>query len=96
MAIMSAAEMKELENEVLNALSGITEEDRAWRAMTAALAYWEGTELAGVILPNLSSEARHYNAGRAANVEALRDWLTGQMKKAQELRAKRLDKQAKR
>jgi hypothetical protein len=60
------------EGQILSALSLVDENTPLWRALFACMAAHEKIELEGLLAPNLSDAARHYNAGRRAMLEDLR------------------------
>lgn len=71
------------EAQILSALVVVDETTPVWRAVHRLLDLLERDQTAAVCLANQSSESRHYNAGRLAMCEDLRDALLQKWNEAQ-------------
>jgi hypothetical protein len=76
-------ELERLEQEILSGLNGITPESPVWKSIMTALRFYFTTVENDLLLPGLSSEERHFQAGGANRLLEFQNFLETKRAQAQ-------------
>lgn len=77
-----SVEQKQIGSDILHGLSGVSEQNQVFLTIQIILREQGKLEMAGACLPNLTSEARHYNCGRAAAISDLQTQIKRLLQRA--------------